>query len=144
MLYRCDLVVINAWYSMISKQQLDYKRGCSMKKKSTMLWLSISVLVLLLVVHNGKGIDRLFQYLPASDDIAVAEESDMSKVVFVVHCYDEGSDALKGMKGILKVERGFRNFREINTVYYDPKVITIEEMEKALKSAGTYKETIRE
>jgi hypothetical protein len=33
--------------------------------------------------------------------------------------------------------------REINTVYYDPQEITIEEMEKALKKAGTYKETIK-
>ena len=48
------------------------------------------------------------------------------------------------MKGILKIERGFRNFREINTVYYDPDLITREEMEKALKSAGTYRETIQE
>lgn len=33
--------------------------------------------------------------------------------------------------------------REINTVYFDPLEITIEEMEKALKKAGTYKETIK-
>jgi hypothetical protein len=30
---------------------------------------------------------------------------------------------------------------EINTVYYDPTVITVEEMEDALKKAGTYVET---
>jgi copper chaperone CopZ len=115
-----------------------------MKNKLAMLKLSISLLALLLVVHNGKGIGRMLQSLPASDGVAVAEEADRSKVVFVVHCYDEGKNALKGRKGILKVERGFRNFQEINTVYYDPKVVSLDEMEKALKSAGTYKETIRE
>jgi copper chaperone CopZ len=45
---------------------------------------------------------------------------------------------------VQKVDRGFRFFREINTVYYDPNVVTVEEMEKALKSAGTYVETIKE
>ena len=35
------------------------------------------------------------------------------------------------------VEKGFRHFKEINTVIYDPKVITLEEMETALKKAGT-------
>lgn len=41
-----------------------------------------------------------------------------------------------------KVEKGFRNSKEINTVYYDPNVITIEEMEMALKKAGTYLGTL--
>jgi len=36
-----------------------------------------------------------------------------------------------------KVKRGFRWLREINTVYYDPAVVTVEEMENALKKAGT-------
>ena len=44
---------------------------------------------------------------------------------------------------MLKVENGFRFFKEINTVFYDPKIITIEEMEKVLKKAGTYKETVK-
>jgi hypothetical protein len=39
---------------------------------------------------------------------------------------------------VKRVEKGFRYFKEINTVYYDPSVITIEEMESALKKAGTY------
>jgi len=41
------------------------------------------------------------------------------------------------------VEKGFRNSKEINTVYYDPSVITIEEMEAALRKAGTYLGTVR-
>jgi hypothetical protein len=33
---------------------------------------------------------------------------------------------------------------EINTVYYDPSKVTIEEMENALKKSGTYKKTLKE
>jgi copper chaperone CopZ len=54
-----------------------------------------------------------------------------------------GKDALEGLKGVKRVEKGFRYFKEINTVYYDPAVITIEEMEKALNKAGAYLETIK-
>jgi len=39
------------------------------------------------------------------------------------------------------VERGFKGKREINTVYYDPALISVPEMEAALKKAGTYLET---
>jgi hypothetical protein len=42
------------------------------------------------------------------------------------------------------VERGFLKFREINTVFYDPTQITIEQMETALKKAGTYRGTATE
>ena len=38
-----------------------------------------------------------------------------------------------------RVEKGFRGFKETNTVYYDATVITIKEMEAALKKAGTYR-----
>jgi hypothetical protein len=39
---------------------------------------------------------------------------------------------------VKRVEKGFRYFKEINTVYFDSAVITVEEMEAALKKAGTY------
>jgi hypothetical protein len=42
---------------------------------------------------------------------------------------------------VKRVEKGFRGFKETNTVYYDAPVITIEEMEAALKKAGTYRGT---
>ena len=48
-----------------------------------------------------------------------------------------GKEALEGLKGVKKVEKGFRYLREINTVYYDPEIITIETMEMALKKVGT-------
>jgi len=44
---------------------------------------------------------------------------------------------------VKRVEKGFHNFKEINTVYYNPTVITIKEMEAALKKAGTYRGTLK-
>lgn len=38
-----------------------------------------------------------------------------------------------------RVERGFRGFKEINTVVFDPAMITVEQMVDALKRAGTYR-----
>ncbi|UCF03342.1 MAG: hypothetical protein JSV14_06805 [Deltaproteobacteria bacterium] len=40
-----------------------------------------------------------------------------------------------------EVRNGFREFREINTVIYDPKVIAPDEMVSALKAAGTFRGT---
>ncbi|MCG6947079.1 MAG: hypothetical protein LJE87_17240 [Deltaproteobacteria bacterium] len=37
-----------------------------------------------------------------------------------------------------EVRKGFRGFREINTVIYDPSIITPDEMVSALKAARTY------
>jgi copper chaperone CopZ len=54
-----------------------------------------------------------------------------------------GKAALEGLNGVKKVEKGFRYLREVNTVYYDPEIITIEKMEMALKKSGTYMETIK-
>jgi len=50
---------------------------------------------------------------------------------------------LEGLKGAQRVEKGFRCFKEINTVHYDPAVIAIEEMEMALKKARTYLGTVK-
>ncbi len=75
--------------------------------------------------------------------VSSGPENSESKVVFGVHCYDDGAKALRGMPGVIRIEKGFRSFREIDTVYYDPAVITVEKMENALKQAGTYRETIR-
>ena len=37
-----------------------------------------------------------------------------------------------------EVRSGFRGFREINTVLYDPRLIAPDEMVSALKAASTY------
>jgi hypothetical protein len=42
------------------------------------------------------------------------------------------------LNGVKEVSRGFRGFREINTVIYDPRFITPDEMVSALKAARTY------
>jgi hypothetical protein len=50
-----------------------------------------------------------------------------------------GKAALDGLPGIHKVTRGWHQSREINTVDYDPAMITVDEMTAALKRAGTYR-----
>ena len=52
-----------------------------------------------------------------------------------------GKAALDGLDGIKNITRGWRSGREINTVTYDPVVITPEEMVDVLKKAGTYSGT---
>jgi hypothetical protein len=42
------------------------------------------------------------------------------------------------------VDKGFHESNEINTVYYDSELVTIQEMETALKEAGTYVGTVDE
>ena len=78
-----------------------------------------------------------FFVLPVQPGLA-EETSSSSKVTFHVAWYDVGKSALEGLNGVKKVEKGFRLYKEINTVYYDPAEINIEEMETALKEAGTY------
>ncbi|MEE4263280.1 MAG: hypothetical protein V2I56_11355 [Desulfobacteraceae bacterium] len=53
-----------------------------------------------------------------------------------------GKAALEGLAGIQNVTRGWHSGREINTVTFDPAVITPEEMVAALKAAGTYTGTV--
>jgi copper chaperone CopZ len=102
-------------------------------------------LIIIFVFLNSGGIIGIFPLLPASGhEIAFAQEKGLSKVIFKVKCYDEGKAALSGLKGIQKIETGFHYIHETDTVYYDPKMITIDEMETALKKAGTYMETITE
>ena len=74
---------------------------------------------------------------------ALAENPELSSVVFYVQWYDVGQAALEELDGITRIEKGFRNFKEINTVYYEASAITIEEMEDALKKAGTYRGTVK-
>jgi hypothetical protein len=53
-----------------------------------------------------------------------------------------GKAALDGLQGVHKVEKGFHGFKEINTVYYNPDLITIEKMQDAIEEAGTYVGTL--
>jgi len=54
-----------------------------------------------------------------------------------------GKAALEGLHGVKKVENGFRSWREINTVFFDPEVVTVEMMVEALTRAGTYRGTAK-
>ncbi len=45
---------------------------------------------------------------------------------------------------MILVEKGWRRFKEVNRVAYDANKITIQQMEKRLLDAGTYRSTIVE
>ena len=85
----------------------------------------------------------IFLLLVMGSALSHAEEAGVSKAVFYVSWYGVGKAALDGLEGVIQVENGFLGSREINTVFYDPAIITIEEMEKALKEAGTYQGTVK-
>jgi copper chaperone CopZ len=110
--------------------------------KKTVLAISSAILIFAffsLYLSSGQGMAMLGW--PGS---AIAQEQGAEKVMFKVRCYDEGKAALRGMKGIQRIETGFHYLHETDTVYFDPKVITVEDMEAALKRAGTYLETMQE
>ena len=71
-----------------------------------------------------------------------SENPELSTAVFYVDWYDVGKAALEGLEGVKRIDKGFRHFKETNTVYYDATIITVEEMEGALKKAGTYQGTM--
>jgi len=52
-----------------------------------------------------------------------------------------GKAALAGRPGVQEVLSGWRGFREVNTVLYDPDRITREEMVRILKESKTYRGT---
>jgi copper chaperone CopZ len=112
--------------------------------RTTSIITGAAVLALILIAgrYIGGPDGTVFSYLLPDETQALAAGPDAAKAVFAVHCYDEGKDALKDMNGVTRVERGFRNFQEINTVYYDPKHVSIRDLEQALKKAGTYVETL--
>jgi copper chaperone CopZ len=99
----------------------------------------LSLAIFSFYLFSGQGMGVLVLPGPAA-----AQEQGMEKVIFKVRCYDEGKAALRGMKGIQRIETGFHYLHETDTVYFDPKVVTVEDMEAALQQAGTYLETIRE
>jgi copper chaperone CopZ len=114
-----------------------------MKTKFTTTGVAVFAFALIaLLTYAAGSVRTAYESLFLGDRIALAQEAGMSKVIFKVRCYDEGKAALQGLNGIQKIETGFHYVHETDTVYYDPKLITIEEMETALKNAGTYVETM--
>jgi hypothetical protein len=53
-----------------------------------------------------------------------------------------GKSALEGLKGVSMVTKGWNGFMETNSVIYDKSKISVEEMERALRRAGTYRKTL--
>jgi copper chaperone CopZ len=115
-----------------------------MKTKSITRGLAVLAFALAaLLTYAGGAAKTAFLTLFSGDRAALAQETGTSKVIFKVKCYDDGKAALQGLKGVQKVETGFHYIHETDTVYYDPKEITIKEMETALKKAGTYVDTVQ-
>jgi hypothetical protein len=77
-----------------------------MTKNSVLLWLSIGVIVLFVAVHYGLRTGNLFSSIVTGSATAVAQKACTAKVVFAIHCYDEGNDAIMGLNGIRKINRG--------------------------------------
>lgn len=88
------------------------------------LFLLAIFLITLVVVDGNKS--------------SFAENPQLSTVTFYVQWYDVGEAALEGLKGIKRIDKGFHNLKEINTVYYEASIISIEKMVEALKKTGTY------
>lgn len=95
----------------------------------SVLILPLVVLIVLLLVNDYR--------------LSFAEDPKLSTVMFYVQWYDVGETALEGLDGIKRVDKGFHNFKEINTVYYGASSITIEEMKDALGKAGTYRGIVK-
>lgn len=51
-------------------------------------------------------------------------------------------EVLDGLKGVERVYSHFLGSKEANTVWYDPALINIEQIENALKDGAGYLETI--
>lgn len=66
----------------------------------------------------------------------------MAKATFVVHCYDVGASALAGKPGVLSVERGWSGAREVDRVIFDPRHVSVAQLENWLKEADTYVSTL--
>lgn len=66
----------------------------------------------------------------------------MAKTTFVVHCYDVGVSALTGKPGVLSVERGWSGAREVDRVIYNPRQVTVRQLENWLRLADTYVSTL--
>jgi len=65
-----------------------------------------------------------------------------ASVTFVVHCYDVGAAALEKRPGVLKVERGWKGWHEVDRVIYDPRRVDEPRMRRWLKEADTYVRTL--
>ena len=47
-------------------------------------------------------------------------------------------EALEGLKGVELVSSDFHDSMETNIVWYDPALISVDQLEQAIKDTGTY------
>ena len=66
------------------------------------------------------------------------EQDGEAAVTFTVGCFDVGASALRGRPGILSVQKGWHDGKEVNRVVFDPQKVSVPSMEAWLKSAGTF------
>jgi len=66
------------------------------------------------------------------------ERGALSSVTFTVACFDAGASALQGRPGVLSVQKGWQDGREVNRVVFDPQRVSVPSMEAWLKGAGTF------
>ncbi len=64
------------------------------------------------------------------------------QATFAVHCYDVGANALRARPGVLSVDKGWQGSHEVDRVNYDPRQVSVEQLEGWLKEAGTYVNTV--
>jgi len=101
-----------------------------MSIKSNQIIKSIAPFILVLLLLGFANMDTR------------ANEADLAQATFYVYWYDVGKAALEGLAGVINVENGWHNLKEINRVSYDPDAVTIDEMEAVLKQAKTYQGTV--
>ena len=71
-----------------------------------------------------------------------AQNRELNKAVFKVAWFDVSEEVLDGLKGVERVYSHFIGSKEAHTVYYDPALINVEQMESALKDGAGYLETV--
>jgi len=68
----------------------------------------------------------------------------MAGATFAVHCYDVGANALDNKPGVITVQRGWSGGQEVDRVVYDPKAVSLMQLENWLKDADTYVGTLEQ
>lgn len=71
-----------------------------------------------------------------------AENRELTKAVFTVAWFDVSEEVLDGLKGVERVYSHFLGSKEANTVWYDPTLVNIEQIENALKDGAGYLTTV--
>ena len=95
-----------------------------------MRWFAIVALLLHVTLLNVQGVS------------SQNAEQTVDSATFIVSWYDVGKAALAGQPGIVSVENGWLDGKEVNQVTYNPKRITVKQIEKLLKRSGTYRSSV--